>query len=284
MVRFVPLGAPPDEEVEAILRRVLVRLLRLLRPWAERMDLEPPDALANAQAEALLLPSAAPQEPPRRKQHSAFLEGFSLHAGCTCTPTTVRLCSAFAPTGLARHCRWSGWPRCPMVALPTDSSARSGTAARCWCRSAPASDAGAAAPPPPGPLPRSFRTQRVLARSYRAPPAGSRSTLCRRGVRRARTAARASRVEASGPSAPPFPWAELQRRVFREEVLECNRCGGRRVLLAFLIDRSAVKAILEHLRLATTGPPVARPDRRGRPWSNPRLVLDGILWILRIGA
>ena len=80
-VRFVPLGAPPDEEVEAILRRVVVRLRRLLRPRAERMDLEPPDALANAQAEALLLLSAAPQEPPRRKQHSAFLEGFSLHAG-----------------------------------------------------------------------------------------------------------------------------------------------------------------------------------------------------------
>jgi putative transposase/transposase-like zinc-binding protein len=81
MVRFVPLGGPPDEEVEAILRRVVVRLLRLLRPRAERMDLEQPDALANAQAEALLLPSAVPQEPPRRKQHSAFLEGFSLHAG-----------------------------------------------------------------------------------------------------------------------------------------------------------------------------------------------------------
>ncbi len=112
---------------------------------------------------------------------------------------------------------------------------------------------------------RSFRTQRVLARSYRAPPAGSRSTLWRRGVRRARTAARASRVEGSGPSAPPsrLPWAELLRRVFREEVLECNRCGGRLLVLAFLIERSAVKAILEHLRLSTTGPPVA--PARGSP-------------------
>lgn len=40
-----------------------------------------PARWANAQAEALLLLSAAPQEPSRRKQHSAFLEGFSLHAG-----------------------------------------------------------------------------------------------------------------------------------------------------------------------------------------------------------
>jgi hypothetical protein len=50
-------------------------------------------------------------------------------------------------------------------------------------------------------------------------------------------------------------------------VLECNRCGGRRVVLAFLIERSAVKAILEHLRLPTTGPPVA-PARR-----NPQMEL-----------
>src|SRR5438128_5098646 len=42
---------------------------------------EQPDALSSAQAEALLVPIAAPQDPSRRKRHSAFLEGFSLHAG-----------------------------------------------------------------------------------------------------------------------------------------------------------------------------------------------------------
>ena len=46
-------------------------------------------------------------------------------------------------------------------------------------------------------------------------------------------------------------------------MLECNRCGGRRVVLVFLIERSAVKAILEHLRLPTTGPSVA--PARGSP-------------------
>ena len=30
--------------------------------------------------------------------------------------------------------------------------------------------------------------------------------------------------------------------------------------------------------------PEARPDGRGRPWRDPRDVLDGILWILRTGA
>jgi len=27
-----------------------------------------------------------------------------------------------------------------------------------------------------------------------------------------------------------------------------------------------------------------RPDRRGRPWSDPRQVLNGVLWVLRTGA
>ena len=27
-----------------------------------------------------------------------------------------------------------------------------------------------------------------------------------------------------------------------------------------------------------------RPDKRGRPWSDPRKVLDGVLWIMRTGA
>jgi transposase len=30
--------------------------------------------------------------------------------------------------------------------------------------------------------------------------------------------------------------------------------------------------------------PPRRPDGRGRPWRDPRAVLDGILWILRTGA
>ena len=77
----MPLGAPGDEELEAILRRIVVRLLHLLRPRAEGMGDEQPDALSSAQADALLVPIAAPQDPSRRKRHSAFLEGFSLHAG-----------------------------------------------------------------------------------------------------------------------------------------------------------------------------------------------------------
>src|SRR5262249_2772472 len=53
-----------------------------------------------------------------------------------------------------------------------------------------------------------------------------------------------------------IPWADLLKRVFREEVLICP-CGGRRVVLAYLTQPRAVKAILDHLGLPSTGPPIA---------------------------
>jgi len=53
-----------------------------------------------------------------------------------------------------------------------------------------------------------------------------------------------------------IPWAELLLRVFREDVLACP-CGGRRVVLAYLTEPGPVKAILDHLGLPSTGPPLA---------------------------
>ena len=40
----------------------------------------------------------------------------------------------------------------------------------------------------------------------------------------------------------------------------------------------------EHLRPLVEWNQKRRPDGRGRPWSNARQVLDGVLWILRTGA
>jgi hypothetical protein len=45
-------------------------------------------------------------------------------------------------------------------------------------------------------------------------------------------------------------------RVFREDVLACP-CGGRRVVLAYLTQPGPVKAILDHLGLPSTVPPIA---------------------------
>jgi len=54
------------------------------------------------------------------------------------------------------------------------------------------------------------------------------------------------------------PWAELLRKVFSLDVLDCPQCGGRMELIAFIAAAGVAKRILEHLGLPSTGPPVAR--------------------------
>ena len=64
-------------------------------------------------------------------------------------------------------------------------------------------------------------------------------------------------AEVRRPADPSrIPWAELLMRVFREDVLACP-CGGRRVVPAYLTQPGPVKAILDHLGLPSTGPPIA---------------------------
>ncbi|WP_245591698.1 ATP-dependent helicase HrpA [Cystobacter fuscus] len=48
-------------------------------------------------------------------------------------------------------------------------------------------------------------------------------------------------------------WAEWLRRTFDFGVFACVRCGGRRRVLADVNEAGGVRAILEHLGLATAG-------------------------------
>jgi hypothetical protein len=52
---------------------------------------------------------------------------------------------------------------------------------------------------------------------------------------------------------PRVDWAELLRRTFDFDVFACVRCGGRRRVLASVNEEGGVRAILEHLGLATAG-------------------------------
>jgi hypothetical protein len=54
-------------------------------------------------------------------------------------------------------------------------------------------------------------------------------------------------------------WADLLRRVFAVDVLECPRCGGRMRLLATIHPPDATVAILGCLRLPSRAPPMAAP-------------------------
>jgi hypothetical protein len=72
--------------------------------------------------------------------------------------------------------------------------------------------------------------------------------------------------ERAGRESPAkkLPWAELIRRVFAVDVLECPRCGGRMRILSAIQSPEAIRAILEHLGLPSRAPPVAA----ARSWEN----------------
>jgi len=75
--RFVSLPPPKDEDVEAILRRVIRRTARVLADYDEESEDE---ALAALQAAEVGRRIRYPDPFPHVRR-SAFLEGFSLHAG-----------------------------------------------------------------------------------------------------------------------------------------------------------------------------------------------------------
>jgi hypothetical protein len=52
-------------------------------------------------------------------------------------------------------------------------------------------------------------------------------------------------------------WAELLKRVFEIDVLNCPWCGGQRRLIALITDGAVIRKILEHLGLPTAAPLLA---------------------------
>jgi hypothetical protein len=66
------------------------------------------------------------------------------------------------------------------------------------------------------------------------------------------------------------PWAELLKRCFDIDVLQCSRCKGRMQLVAIVTDPRSVKRMLRHLR-APTDPPVREPAR-GPPYCKSRVL------------
>jgi hypothetical protein len=69
-----------------------------------------------------------------------------------------------------------------------------------------------------------------------------------------------------------YTWAELMRRAFLVDVLDCPRCHGRMRVIATIDEPAVVKKILEHLGLTTEipSPKAARspPDDQELPPDN----------------
>ncbi|MCP4140331.1 MAG: hypothetical protein GY755_08595, partial [Chloroflexi bacterium] len=81
------------------------------------------------------------------------------------------------------------------------------------------------------------------------------------------TTAAQPRAPTAQPRARRLAWADLMRRVFERDVLECPRCQGRMKLIATITDPRVVSAILRHLGLSARAPPIspARPAPEPEP-------------------
>jgi hypothetical protein len=54
-----------------------------------------------------------------------------------------------------------------------------------------------------------------------------------------------------------YTWAELLKRVFEIDILQCPFCQGRRKLIAFITEAPVIRAILECLELPADPPPLS---------------------------
>jgi hypothetical protein len=271
-VRFIALPGPSDDAVTEVLRRIVQRLRKLLRPRLEaaQADARVPDALDSAQADSLALLHSNHPDAVRIKKQAAYLEGFSLHAG-------VHL-HANDREGLAHLC---GYGARPPLAQERLSRLPDGRLA--YRLKPPITGRGevlvlspsellrrlAALVPPP-------RSHLVRYHGVFGPASAWRSEIVPRVQEGMVALLPAASTEpppkaASRSRASRIPWAELLLRVFREDVLLCS-CGGRRVVLAFITEKKVVKVILEFLGLPTTGPPIspARTSAAGEdtPWQD----------------
>jgi hypothetical protein len=273
-IHFVALPAPSADDVALVLGRIFRRIRKILhrRVEAPHGDASCPDALAAAQADSVGSLRGRPPERNRTRQQSAYLEGFSLHAG-------VHL-HANDREGLLHLCGYGARPP-----LTQDRLSRLPDGRLRYRLKRPLADGTqvlvleprellrrlAALVPPP-------RAHLVRYHGVFAPASEWRSRIVPKTESPGPREPAGPDEQAPSPQPVPsrrpdsrIPWAELLLRVFREDVLVCS-CGGRRVVIAFITEKRVVTKILEHLGLPTTGPPIAAarsdaPDQ-DPPWQD----------------
>ncbi len=78
---------------------------------------------------------------------------------------------------------------------------------------------------------------------------------------------------ATDSTVPPHKrrqWAELMRRAFGYDLLNCGKCGGKMALLACIMQRAVISKILNHLGLPSESP------RPAKARASPQAELDHV--------
>ena len=291
-VRFHPLFPPKYSDLEKLIRKLVPGLLRKLGD--EELPEHAEWMLSLCQALATGAPAQA-TDPPRGL--GVFCEGFSLHAGV--------FVSAMDGDALERLARYCARPPLSLRRLELQEDGQilyhakhAAPGAPRLLRLSPMQFMGRLAaliPPPRAHLtrfhgifaPHSKHRSRIIpepcpaAAAAPEPPtvtpdlpiATPDLSIATQQQAPSAALATAGPDPLSPPSRGPYrlPWATLLRRVFAIEVLTCDRCGGKRRLVALIDKDAAIKKILTHLGLPTQ-PPTAWPARA------PPRTADGVDW------
>ena len=265
---FVLQPIPTSAEVLAILDRILRQIVRrLAREAADSVDDEPaPELLAQLQAEAATTwRSPTDGKPTVRgtERLRAWCEGFTLHAGV--------VIAAHDRDALERLCRYGARPAFAHDRLAWTADGKIAyQLKRAWPDGRTHLVLGPVAflrrlcgiiPPP--------RRHLVRYAGVFGPASKDRAKL--RALLPGDDAD-ADPLDDSSPDAPGcrgrrrssrLPWADLLRRVFATDVLECP-CGGRRTVLAVITDpviaRTVLVALGQPVDWATFAPARAPPQ------------------------
>jgi len=240
-MRFRTLPPPGDDEVHRVVERVAGRVARLMERRGLGRDADPSDADPLAVAQPLLAGLAAAM-------------GSTLHADVAVPARDRRR--------LERLCRYVARP--PVAAdrlerLPDGRLLyhlrhrwRDGTTQIVF---KPHQLLARLVPLIPAPRAHQVRYHGVLApcagwRDHVVPAGPQPAKLVRPArCRNAPDEGTGPRVQLSGHPLRRYPWADLLRRVFAVDVLECPDCGGRMRVLAAIHPPDATRAILECLGL-----------------------------------
>jgi len=269
---LVRLRGPTEDDLLAILDRVADRIAeRLTDEATDRHDADehvdsPPDLWSQLQTEA----ATTWRSPPRRSSIArgtepgrAWSDGFSLHAAVSIADTDR--------AGLERLCRYGARP-----AFAQDRLAWTDDGRICYRRKRRWHDGRAEMALEPQAMLRRLcgiipPPRRHLVRYHGIfGPAASKRNQLRRLVPAADS--EVSRCPDPSTTVPPqsqssvwpgrrVPWAELIKRVFADDLLNCE-CGGRRTVVAVVTDAASARSLLDGLGIPHL-PPMFTP--RGPP-------------------
>ena len=273
--------APTLEQLQALLGKIITRILRLLTRQGHLVEEEGVTYLADANGftdpDNVLVPLQAasctyrialgpragrkvlslhyaPSRPaPITQQRCANAHGFSLHAG-------VR-CDADQRQGLEHLCRYITRPaianerlsvnRAGQVVLKLKTAFRDGTTHIVMSPLEFMQRLAALVPRP--------RLHLIRFHGVLAPNAKLRAAIVP-GAAQRETGREADHAPAHGAPAR-MSWARLLKRVFDIDIEHCPQCGGRLKIIAVIEEPPVIVSILTHLGLSAQPPPRA-PARR----------------------